>query len=165
MRKLAVVSVLLFLGCEALNPLVAFKEAARKLDFRLERVEPRIEIAFPLENSALHLGLVLSVNNPSDTRLRALGLGGDLALEVDGGNQALGKVAFPQGFDLQPRSRGEVRADLRFSYQELKAAWDPVKHAVVSHHAATWRLNGEARLDAFGVPFNVPIRASKGSGQ
>lgn len=165
MRKALVVPLLLLLGCEALNPLVAFKEAARRLDFRLERVEPRLELAFPLENSALHLGLVLSVDNSSDTRLRALGMGGDLSLEVNGGSQALGKVAFPQGFDLQPRSRGEVRADVRFSYRELKEAWEPLRHAVVQQHQATWRLNGEAKLDAFGVGFTVPIRASKGSGK
>jgi hypothetical protein len=165
MRKLWAVPVILMLGCEALNPVVALKEAVKRLDFRLERVEPRLEIAFPLENSALHLGLVLSVNNPSDTRVRALGLGGDLGLEVGSGNHALGKVAFPTGFDLQPRSRGEVRADLRFSYRELQGAWDPLRRAVLQQHAATWHLNGEARIDAFGLPLTVPIRASKGSGQ
>jgi hypothetical protein len=163
MKKLWAVPILLMLGCEALNPVVALQEAAKRLDFRLERVEPHLELAFPLENSSLHLVLILGVDNPSDTRVRALGMGGDLGLEVGGGSHALGKVAFPTGFDLQPRTRGTVQADLRFSYRELKDAWDPLRRAVVQKQAATWRLNGEAKIDAFGIPFNVPIRASKAS--
>lgn len=165
MRKLWAVPLFLMLGCEALNPVVALQAAAKKLDFRLERVEPHLELAFPLENSSLHLVLVLSVDNPSDTRVRALGLGGDLGLEVGGAAHGLGKVAFPTGFDLQPRTRGTVQADLRFSYRELKEAWGPLRKAVLEKQPATWRLTGDARIDAFGIPFTVPIRASKGSGK
>lgn len=157
--------VLLLLGCEGLNPAVVLQEAARQLRFSLDRVEPRLELAFPLEESRLHLGLVVGVENPSGSRLRARSLSGDLALAQGGARSALGKVSFPNGIDLEPKARGTVRAELSFGYRDLKAAWDPLSKAVLRHEPATWHLDGEAQLEAFGLPFRTPIHASKGSGQ
>jgi len=157
--------VLFLLGCEGLNPAVVLQEAARQLRFTLEGVEPRLELAFPLEESRLHLGLLVGVENPSGQRLRARSLAGDLALTQGGTRSALGRVSFPNGIDLEPRAKGTVRADLSFGYRELKAAWDPLSRAVVRKEAATWHLDGEAQLEAFGLPFRAPIHASKGSGR
>lgn len=156
--------VLLLLGCEGLNPAVVLQEAARQLRFSLDRVEPRLELAFPLENSRLHLGLVVGVENPSGQRLKARSLSGDLALTQGGVRSPLGKVTFPEGLDLQPKGRGTVKAELSFGYRELKAAWDPLSRAVVRKEAATWHLDGEAQLEAFGIPFRAPFHATKGSG-
>ncbi len=160
-----VLPALLLVGCEALNPALVLQEAARKLRFSLERVEPRLELAFPLEESRLHLGLVVGVENPSATRLRARALGGDLSLTQGGTRSALGKVSFPQGIDLEPQARGSVRADLSLGYRELKAAWDPLSRAVLKHEPATWHLDGEAQLDLLGLPFRAPLHASKDSGK
>lgn len=156
--------VLLFTGCEALNPAIALREAAGQLRFSLDRVEPRLELAWPLDRSRLRLGLVLGVENPSGTKINARGLKGDLAMVHGGTTHPLGRVLFPEGVNLEPRARGTLRADLSLSYSELKAAWEPIRKVVGQKEAAQWKLDGSAKLEAFGLPFDVPFHATKGSG-
>ncbi len=165
MRKplLLLPALLLFTGCEALNPAIALREAARQLRFSLDRVEPRLELAFPLDRSRLHLGLVLGVENPSGTRIAARGLKGDLTLVQGGATQPLGRVLFPEGVNLEARARGTLRAEVSFSYAELKAAWEPLKKVVVQKEPGQWKLDGSATVDALGLPFEIPLHATKGS--
>ncbi|HJV91683.1 MAG TPA: hypothetical protein VJ623_15330 [Holophagaceae bacterium] len=167
MRKglLLLPALLLFTGCEALNPAIALREAARQLRFSLDRVEPRLDLAWPLDQSRLHLGLVLGVENPSGTKISARGLKGDIALAQGGSTHAIGRVLFPEGVNLEPKARGTLRADLSLSYSELKAAWEPLRKAVVQKEAAQWKLDGTAQLDAFGLPFEVPFHTTKDSGK
>ena len=158
-------ALLLFTGCEALNPVVALREAAGQLRFSLDRVEPRLELTWPLDRSRLHLGIVLGVENPSATRINARGLKGDLSMVHAGSSHAIGRVLFPEGINLEPKARGTVRAELSLTYSELKAAWDPIRKVVGQKEAAQWKLDGSAKLEAYGLPFDVPIHATKGSGQ
>lgn len=157
--------ILLFTGCEALNPAIALREAAGQLRFTLDRVEPRLELAWPLEQSRLHMGLVLGVDNPSGTRISARGLKGDLSMVQAGASHSLGRVLFPEGVNLEPKARGTLRADLSLSYSELKAVWEPIRRVVAQKEAAQWKLEGSAKLEAFGLPFDVPIHATKDSGK
>jgi LEA14-like dessication related protein len=151
------------MGCEALNPALALREAAGQLRFSLDRVEPRLELAWPLEQSRLQLGLVLGVENPSATRISARGLKGDLSLVYGGSTHALGRVLFPEGVNLEPKARGSLNAELSFSYTELKAVWEPLRKVVLKKEAGQWKVDGSAKLEAFGLPFDVPIHATKGS--
>lgn len=153
------------LGCDAINPALQFQEAARQLRFSLDRVEPRLELAFPLEQSRLRLQLDLGVDNPTDQRLRTRRVSGDLRLAAQGGDHALGAIGFPEGMDLAPKSRSTLRAEVVLSYADLKSAWGPLTAAATRHEAATWSLNGEARFEVLGIEFGVPFRTSKGSGR
>lgn len=157
--------VVLLFGCDTINPAPRYQEAARQLRFSLDRVEPKIELAFPLEQSRLRLQIDVGVDNPSDQRLRTRRVVGDLHLNTQGGDHALGSVSFPEGADIAPKGRSVLRVEVAFNYSDLKGAWGPLSGAVLRHEPATWSLAGEARLDALGVEFGVPFRTSKESGR
>lgn len=163
-RLLLLAPVVLLMGCDALNPALQVQEAARQLRFTLDRVEPRLDLAFPLDRSRLRLRLDLGVDNPTDVRLKTRRVSGDLHLQAQGGDHALGTVAFPEGMDLAPKGRSTLRAELSFGYGDLKAAWGPLSGAVLRHEPATWTLAGEARFDVLGLEFGVPFRTRRSSG-
>lgn len=157
-------AVALLMGCEALSPALKYEEAARQLRFSLDRVEPRIELAFPLEQSRLRLRLEVGVDNPTEQRLRTRRVAGNLRLNAQGGDHALGAVSFPEGADLAPKGRSVLKVDVALGYSDLKTAWGPLSGAVLRHEPATWSLAGEARFEVLGIEFGVPFRTSKGSG-
>jgi hypothetical protein len=158
-------ALVVMLGCEALNPALRYEEAARQLRFSLDRVEPRIELAFPLEQSRLRLRLEVGVDNPSDQRLRTRQVVGNLGLTAQGQDHALGSVGFPEGMDLAPKSRGVLKVDVLLGYADLRTAWGPLSGAVSRHEPATWTLAGEARFEVMGIEFGVPFRTRKDSGR
>ncbi len=165
MRRLLVLPALLVLvGCDALSPALKYEQAARQLRFTLDRVEPRIELAFPLEQSRLRLRLEVGVDNPSDQRLRTRRVAGDLKLSAKGADHALGSVSFPEGADIAPKGRSVLKVDVTLGYSDLKTAWGPLSGAVTRREPATWSLAGEARFEVLGIEFGVPFRTSKGSG-
>lgn len=153
------------LGCRTLDPAEAYREAARNLTFRLDRVEPHFELALPLDRSRLRLRLRLGVENPSDVRLTARSLGGRLSLQVGQDTHDLGQVTFPAGVDLAPRGRSEVLADLAFDYAALRRAWGPLTDVLERHAPATWRLEGQAEVQAYGLTLTLPLRATRESGR
>ncbi|HCZ32772.1 MAG TPA: hypothetical protein DHV93_04540 [Holophagaceae bacterium] len=166
MRRALALSALVFLvGCEALNPALRYEEAARQLRFSLDRVEPQVELAFPLEQSRLRLRLEVGVDNPSDQRLRTRRVSGDLRLSAQGADHALGSVSFPEGADLAPMGRSTLKVDVTLGYGDLKTAWGPLSGAVLRREPATWGLNGEARFEVLGIEFGVPFRTRKDSGR
>jgi LEA14-like dessication related protein len=165
MRRLLVLPALLALvGCEALSPALKYEQAARQLRFTLDRVEPRLELAFPLEQSRLRLRLEVGVDNPSDQRLRTRRVAGDLKLNAEGADHALGSVSFPEGADIAPKGRSVLKVDVALGYSDLKTAWGPLSGAVMRHEPATWSLAGEAHFEILSIEFGVPFRTSKGSG-
>ena len=162
---LVLMAGLLTLGCDAVSPALRYQEAARQLRFSLDRVEPRIELAFPIEQSRLRLRLDVGVDNPSDQRLRTRRVSGNLGLSAQGKELALGAVGFPEGADIAPRGRSTLTVEVVLGYGDLKAAWGPLSGAVMRHESATWSLNGEARFEVMGIEFGVPLRTSKDSGR
>jgi hypothetical protein len=166
MRRFWMLPVLaLFAGCNVLNPALRYEEAARQLRFSLDRVEPQVELAFPIEKSRLRLRLEVGVDNPSDQRLRTRRVSGNLGLSAQGRDHALGSVSFPEGADIQAKGRSTLKVDVTLGYADLKEAWGPLSGAVLKHETATWSLAGEARFEMLGIEFGVPFRASKGSGR
>jgi len=161
----ALPALVLLLGCDVVNPALRYQEAARKLRFTLDRVEPQVDLAFPLEQSRLRLRLEVGVDNPSDQRLRTRRVSGDLRLNARGADYSLGLVSFPEGADIAPLGRSLLKVDVAFGYADLKSVWAPLSGAVLHREKATWSLAGEARFEIVGIEFGVPFRASKGSGQ
>ena len=166
MRLLRVLPALvLLLGCEALNPALRYEEAARQLHFTLDRVDPQLELAFPLEQSRLRLHLDVGVDNPSDQRLHTRRVGGNLRLAVQGAEHALGSVSFPEGADIAPKGRSNLKVEVTLGYGDVKTAWGPLSAAVLRHEPATWSLAGEARFEILGLEFGVPFSTRKESGR
>jgi LEA14-like dessication related protein len=166
MRRLwALPALVLLVGCEAINPALRYEEAARQLRFTLDRVEPRLELAFPLEQSRLRIRLDVGVDNPSDQRLRTRRVAGDLRLTAQGADHALGNVSFPEGADLAPKGRSVLKVEVALGYSDLKEAWGPLSGAILRHEPATWNLAGEARFEVLGIEFGVPFRTRKDSGR
>ena len=157
-------ALLLLQGCAAVDPVESYRAAARSLEFRLEAIRPRLDLQLPPDRSSLVLGIDLEVKNPSQRRLAARSLGGKVHLEQGGGSFFLGEISFPAGVELEAQSTRTVRAELRLPYRELRVAWPAVQEAVLHQAAAVWRLEGKAALDLLGVPFELPLRASKGTG-
>lgn len=165
MRKawLALPVLLLATGCAELNLVQKYQDASRQLRFSLDRVEPSLHLAFPLEESRVGFRLVVGVDNPTQVHFRARGLAGRLSLEEATRSHPIGQVAFGRGIDLPPGARSQMPVDLSFGYRELKQAWAPLNSALRGQKG-TWRIDGELQMEAFGLPFTLPLRASKASG-
>jgi len=156
---------LLPLGCAALNPARRYEETARQLRFSLDRVEPKVELAFPLEQSRLRLRLEVGVDNPTDQRLRTRRVAGELRLRLKEDESFIGTVTFPEGADVAARGHSTLRVDVVFGQKDLQAAWGPLSRAVLRHDLATWTISGEARFEVLGIEFGVPFRARRESGE
>ena len=158
-------ALVLMVGCESLNPALRYQEAARQLRFTLDRVDARIDLAFPPERSRLRILIDVGVDNPSDQRLRTRRVAGDLRLKAQGGDYAMGSVSFPEGAEIAPRGRSALKVEVALGYDDLKTAWGPLSGAVMRRELATWSLAGEARFDVLGVEFGVPFHTEKESGR
>ena len=158
-------ALVLLVGCDALNPALRYQEAARQLRFTLDRVEPRVELTFPLEQSRLIIQLDVGVDNPTDQRLRTRRVVGDLKLNAQGGEHALGSVSFPEGADILPKGRSVLKVDVSLGYGDLRSAWGPLAGALQRHEPATWSLAGEARFEILGIEFGVPFSTRRESGR
>lgn len=150
-------------GCAGLDPSRIYREAARQLRFSLDRVEPSLQLAFPLEDSRLGIRLVLGVDNPTSVRFKATGMAGRIYLDEGAQSHALGQVAFSRGADLVPNERSQMAVDLGFSYRDLNQSWGPLNSAIRSRKG-TWRLEGSVQAEAFGIPITLPVRVVRVAG-
>jgi len=158
---IAVPALFLLTGCADL--VRNYQEAARQLRFELERVEPSLHLSLPLEESRVGFRLVIGVDNPSQIHFRIRGFSGRLSLEGGSETHPIGQVAFSKGIELAPGGHSQVPVDLSFNYRELKQAWSPLT-STLRGQKGTWSLEGQLQLEAFGIPFTVPIRPSKTTG-
>ena len=163
-RLLPVAGLLLLSGCKALDPVAMYREAARNLNFSLERIVPKVELAFPLERSRIRIGLDLGIENRSSVRFISRVLGGKLHLEQGGSSRPIGFISFPKGLELAANSKRTSTAELALTYADLRELWEPLMAVIQKRQGGTFRLDGEAELDVLGIPIKVPLRASKRSG-
>lgn len=161
MKWLAVPALTLLGGCNLLDPRVAYREAAQKLNVTLDRVEPKLDLAFPLDRSRLRLKLTLGVDNPSDLRLAARSLGGDIRLERNGRVFNIGRLSFEHGVDLPAHSRVPVIAEISIAYGDLKDALPALQGVVIENQSGVWTLDGTMQVDVLGIPFTAPLRTRK----
>ncbi|HXC17614.1 MAG TPA: hypothetical protein VNV60_09260 [Holophagaceae bacterium] len=162
---IAAASILMLTGCAAFDPTTALRAAAQELRFSLDKVSPRVELAFPLDQSRLVLDLDLGVQNDSSEHLRTRAVGGALNLATGGGNHGLGTVAFPEGLDIAAQSRSNLHAQVGLSYGQVCEAWSAIRSSVVDHEPAIWSLDGTAHVDVLGFDVAVPFKTSKGTGK
>jgi len=164
LRLVPVAALLLLSGCKALDPVALYREAARQLHFTLEKVEPKLELTFPLDRSRIRFVLNLGVENRSSLRLASRALGGKLHLDQEGTSRTIGFVSFPRGIDLAPSAKSSTAAEIALSYADLKDLWEPLQAVIKRKQGGTFRLDGEAELVVMGFNVRVPLRASKHAG-
>jgi len=167
MRKawIAVPALMLLCGCDALDPAALYRQAAQQLRFSLDRVEPSLDLAFPLEQSRLRLRLTLGVENPSDMRLRSRSIGGHIFLDEGGASRSIGSLSFDKGLDLPAKGRVPVVVDLSIAYGDLKGSLNSLRSVVLDGKPGTWRLEGQMQVDVLGLSVMVPLRPSKHVGR
>lgn len=153
-------ALVLLQGCAGLDP-AATREASRKLVFTLERVDPSLELAFPLEQSRLKLRVVLDAENPTKVRFQARTISGGISLDSTGALRPVGRLSLDHGVDLKPFAHTPVQVDLSFSYQDLQDAWAPLRAVALGTGAGTWHLDGQVGLDVLGIPVTLPLKVEK----
>jgi len=154
-------ALILLTGCQALDPSIAYRQAAQQLRVTLDRVEPNLDLAFPLERSRLRLRLTLGVDNPSDIRIAARSIEGNIGLQQGDGSLAIGRIAFPQGLDLPAHGRVPVSAEVSIAYGDLKEALPTLRRVVLEHREGTWTLEGTMKVDVLGIPISIPLHSRK----
>lgn len=148
----------------ACSPVGRYQEAARSLRFTLDRVEPNLQLAFPLERSMLRFRVTLGVENPSTVPFHLFGFEGVFRLDMDGQRQSLGDVRLAQPLDLPAGGQQQMVVDLGFSYQDLAARWPSLQAALHGERPGAWELEGILRGQAYGVSVNLPVRTRQSFG-
>lgn len=164
-QLLTLASLPLMCGCGMVDPVEAYRAAAKQLHFSLERVEPKVEMAFPMDQSRIRFRFIVGVRNDSDLRLRARGLSCKLSLNSGDQISTIGDVGLPMGFDVAAKNRASIPLELALTYRDLQAVWRPIVDVVQQHKSAIWKLDGTANLEALGIGFDVPIHSTKHTNQ
>ena len=113
-RFMTIASLLLMCGCDIVDPVMAYRAAAQQLHFSLERVEPKVELAFPLEQSRIRFRFELGVRNDSSLRLHARGLNCKLSLDSADQINTIGDVGLPGGLRCRGQRQGDGAAGAGF---------------------------------------------------
>lgn len=158
--RLAVPILLLAPACTQVRE---YQEAARSLSFRLERVEPQVRLALPLDRSGITFRIVVAVENPSKVAFHVAGFAGDLLLEAGGSPFTLGHVDLARPLDLAPASTGRMEAEVTFTYGDLRDHWARIE-AVTRGASGAWSLQGTLKAEAYGVPLSLPVRTRRAFG-
>jgi hypothetical protein len=145
----------------ACSPARTYREAARSLRFTLERVDPALHLAFPLERSRIGFDLVLGVENPSGVAFHLRGFEGAFRLDDGGALQPLGRATLLRPLDLPAGGRAELAVNLSFTYQDLADRWPTLLAAVRGERPGTWELAGTLQGVAYGIPVQVPVHARR----
>jgi hypothetical protein len=149
-------------GC---SPVQKYQEAARSLRFTLDRVEPTVTVAFPLERSRVGFDLTVGVENPSTVPFHVQTFEGALSLETEGGEfKPLGRVALLQPLDLPAQGRARLEVSLSFTYQDLADRWPELEAALHGERPGAWELTGTLRAEVHGVPVQLPVRTRRAFG-
>lgn len=159
-RWLAAPALLLLAGCK-LDPAASYRKAAQQMTFTLEQVDPKFQLASPLEQSKLLVHLTVKADNPSDVRFKARNIHGEISLDVDGTNHFLGYLDCDSGVDILPASQTPVSADLTFNYQDLRNSGMAIRSLVAGTRSGTWHLDGKMGVDVLGIPLTVPLKIKK----
>ena len=158
LRWLAVPALVLLAGCTPVN---TCKQAAKQLKFSLDRVEPTVHLAYPIEQSRVVLHLTVGTANPPQVRFKARSIKGHVVLESDGVVHDVGDLSTVQAIDLKPSARTPVAMDLAFTYGDLQKAWHALRMVSQGARPGTWKLDGEVGLDVLGVPVTTPLHVQK----
>ena len=156
---LAVPALLVLGGCA--DPAASYRKAAKQLTFSLDRVDPSVHLAYPVEQSKLVLNLTVGAENPTEVRFQARSVSGQVTLESDGATYVIGELASVNGVDLTPVGRSRIALKLTIAYPDLKQAWGALRMVAQGARPGTWKLDGEVGLEVLGVPVKTPLHVQK----
>ncbi|BDU71202.1 NDR1/HIN1-like protein [Mesoterricola silvestris] len=158
--RLALPALVLATAC---TPVRDYQEAARGLRFHLDRVEPSVHLALPLDRSRMAFRVVVGVDNPSTVPFHVLGFTGDLKLESRGATHAIGRMDLARPLDIPPQGSGRMEVEVSFSYGDLRDNWVAIQAAAQGGSGA-WRLDGVLKADAFSFAIQLPVKSRKAFG-
>lgn len=147
----------------ACSPLKDYQEAARGLRFHLDRVEPALRLALPVDRSRMQFRILLGVENPSTVPFHVMGFTGDLKLGTTGAPVTIGRLDLARPLELPAGGTAQLEAELSFGYGELRDNW-ALLEAVSRGAAGTWRLEGTLKAQAYGLPLQIAVRTSRSFG-
>jgi hypothetical protein len=162
--RLGWVALPLLIAIPACSPVRKYQEAARTLRFSLDRVEPGLELAFPLERSRITFNVTLGVDNPSTVSFHLREFEGAFRLETDGALAPVGEVRLARALDLPAGGSAQLLVALSFSYKDLAERWSALQAVLRGDHPGAWQLDGVLRGDVYGFPVQVPVRARRSFG-
>ncbi len=147
----------------ACAPVRDYREAARGLRFHLDRVEPRVHLALPLDRSRMAFRVVVGVDNPSGVPFHVSAFTGDLRLETRGATHAIGRMELARPIELAPRGSGSMDVEVSFSYGDLRDNWVAIQAAAQGGSGA-WLLEGALKTEAYGFPIQLPVKSRRAFG-
>jgi hypothetical protein len=158
--RLGRIAVPLLIAAAACSPVRRYQEAARSLRFSLDRVEPSLELALPLDRSRVRFEVTVGVENPSTVPFHLLSFEGGLSLETTGELKPLGQVTLLKPMDLPAGGKSQLLVALSFGYKDLADRW-PELQAVLGgagERPGSWELSGTLRGEVGGITVQVPVR-------
>lgn len=165
MMRLGWLAIPLVAAMPACNPVQDYQAAARSLQFRLERVEPSVQLELPLERSRVTFRITAEVENPSNVPFHLRRFEGSFRLETAGQLHRLGSITLVRMLDLPAGGKADLTVDLAFAYQDLAGRWTDLLAAVRGEGAGAWELEGTLRGDVHGVAVRVPVHTRRGFGE
>lgn len=136
-----------------------YRDAALKLRFSLLRVEPDLQLALPPEQPRLTLGLVLAADNPTSVPFNARELSGALVMDAPEGPVTLSDINLTDGMEIRPNGQSELRAKVSLGFASVRNVWDLLTRSVARKNFEGLRLEGQAKVQAYGRTWTVPLRA------
>jgi LEA14-like dessication related protein len=140
-------------------------EIAKMFNFQMDRVEPRLNIALPLENSSIDFTIYLKVENTTGNPLTAMTFSGALELEQGGTSHYLGGISINNTISLPAKGTAFFPITLSLGYNAVRSAWGPLTSATTSNKASVWRLSGSMGIRINKVTVSVPVNLSKATGR
>ncbi|MGA2082652.1 MAG: LEA type 2 family protein [Holophaga sp.] len=154
----------LLVSVPACSPVRSYQEAARSLRFTLDRVDPTVQLAFPLDQSRIGFDLTVGVENPSTVPFNIRGFEGAFSLDTDGTPRPLGQVSLPRPLDLPAQGRARLEVALTFSYRDLAERWPVLEEVLHGERPGAWELTGTLRTEVHGIPVRLPVRIRRAIG-
>ena len=154
----------LLIALPACSPVQRYQAAARSLRFTLDRVEPDLQLAFPLERSRITFELTLAVENPSAVPFHIRGFTGAFRLETAGRPEPMGQMELVRAMDLPAGGRAELTVALSFAYQDLADRWPTLQRTLQGGNPGAWELEGTLRAVVHGLPVQLPVKVRRSFG-
>jgi len=162
--RLGWVALPLLAAIPACSPVQQYQEAAQSLRYSLDRVEPSLELAFPLDRSRIVFNVTIGVENPSTVPFHLRGFEGTFRLETDGALRPLGEVRMPQALELPAGGSAQLVLALSFGYKDVAERWPAIQAAIHGDRPGVWQLDGVLRGEAYGFPVRLPVRTRRSFG-
>ena len=151
----------LLIAVPACSPVRKYQEAARTLRFSLDRVEPNLELAFPLDRSRITFDVTIGVENPSDVTFHVRDFAGTFQLETGGELKPLGEVRLSRALELPAGGRAQMAVALSFGYKDLAERWPALQAALQGEGTGAWELDGNLRGDVYGLTVQLPVHTRR----